>query len=89
MAPQRLHQRGAIRIGTDGDAQELIDALGLEVTHDDAVATQRHRQGGRVMLRMTREDEVGRRRQDLKPRPSSCATRAVRLAMTMPQVFWK
>ena len=48
---------------TNRNPQELRNPLLLEVPHDHALLTQLGRQTCRIMLRVTGEDEVGRRRQ--------------------------
>ena len=62
--PQRVDQRGALLIGADRDAQVLVDARLLEVTHDDLALAQLGRERRRVVLRVAREDEVRRRGQN-------------------------
>jgi hypothetical protein len=89
MAAQCLHQRAAILIGADGDAQELLDALALKwrtmmpSLRKAAASSAASRCGWRAKTKLAAEGRTS------KPSASSCATSAVRLAMTMSQVLRK
>jgi len=63
---QRGQQGVALRVGADGDAQELLDPRLAEVPHDDAAFAQLCGERCRIALRMPCEDEVGGGRQYLE-----------------------
>ena len=55
-----MHQRLALRIRPDRDAQMLIDALCIEMADDDLALAQLAGDLGCVVLRMAGENEIGR-----------------------------
>src|SRR5690606_1025658 len=68
-ALQSVQQRLVLLCSTNGDTQELGDALLLEMTHDHALLAQPGRQGSGILVRMTGEDEIGCRRQYFEAQP--------------------
>src|SRR3546814_17724411 len=66
---ERSQQRVILLRRTDGDTQELLDTWLLEVPHDHALLAQARGYRGRIALRMTCENEVRRRWQNLEPQP--------------------
>lgn len=61
-----VEQAGAFGIGSDRDPQVLVDSCLLEVADDDSLGAKRLSQNRGVALRMACEDEVRRRRDDVK-----------------------
>jgi len=56
---QGVDQRLALHIGTDRDAQMLINARQLEVADNDLALAQVCRERGRIVLRVAGKDEIG------------------------------
>ena len=77
-----VDQRLVLLRRPDTDPQELGNPLLLEVPHNHPLLTQLGGQPCSIMPRVTREDEVRRRRQHLKPLLSNCATTWLRLSIT-------
>jgi len=77
-----------LRIGADGDAQVLVDARQPEMANDDAALTQRGGEVAGVTPRMTDEDEVGGRRENLESeRPQRQTQRLATAYHRMPRRF--
>jgi hypothetical protein len=60
------HQRRALRVRADRDAQELLDARQLEVAHDDAALRAAPAPSSGIVPRVAGEDEIGGGGQDLE-----------------------